>query len=206
MALQAIDLFNRLAEMEGGAFADWEEEQIRVRVGHLNGALRRSWRTESPRFAFPFTVAADDVAVTDGVIPANLLGDATWGAFFSEDPRPVGNSARVVEVWTDHEGVHLKDESLGSVFAFYRNAVPQLTYEEGGTYVTPANIPDALLDIVPLDALCALYVGMQQWDGLRALKSIYGQPDELRVKLGLAVKKSRLPWEGHAVALSFAPV
>lgn len=178
------------------------EARVKALVAHLNGALRRAWFTESPRSMYPFTVGSGTVTVTDGLIAANLLGAGTCYALFSEDPRTVNSCARVIDSWSDHEGVHLKNESLGSVYAFYRNAVPVITYEVGGAYTSPNDIPEVLQDIVPMDAVAAMYVGMQAWDALNALKAVYGQPAEERAKLGAALLKSRMPWTGHCQVLA----
>lgn len=202
MALTGKNLLDRLAEMEGTAFSSWDEAQIAIRVAHINGGLRWAWKDDDPKFAFPFTVGSGTVAVTSGAIAASLLGDGTWCSLFSADPRPAGTSYYKVYATVSQSGVH-PTTSEASVFAFYRNTVPQLTYVAESDYSDPDDIPDALLDIVALRALSGLYVGMQQWDALKGLKGVYGEPQDARdaLKIGL-LATSQLPWAQHAIVIA----
>lgn len=202
MALTGKNLLDRLAQMEGSAFSSWTEAQKAIRVAHINGGLRWAWKDDDPKFAFPFTVGSGTVAVTSGAIAASLLGDGTWCSLFSVDPRPAGTSYYRVYASVSQSGVHPTTEET-SVFAFYRNAVPQLTYAEGDTYSTPNTIPSALLDIVALRALSTMFASKQEWDNLRGLKSVYGEPQDARdaLKCGL-LNGSGMPWAQHAIVLT----
>jgi hypothetical protein len=202
MALTGKNLLDRLAEMEGTAFASWSEAQIAIRVAHTNGALRWAWKDDDPLFAYPFSVASGTVAVTSGAIAANLLGEGTWCSLFSADPRPANAEYRKIYATVSQSGVH-PVTSETSVYAFYRAAVPQLTYAAASTYATPNDIPSILLDIVALRALSGLYVGMQQWDALRALKSVYGEPQDARDSLkNSLLNTAALPWAQHGLAIA----
>jgi hypothetical protein len=201
MALTFRNLLDRLAEMEGTAFASWSEAQKAVRVAHVNAALRWAWKTDDPLFAFPWSVTSNaSVTVTSGAIPASSLGDGTWCSWWESDPRAAGATRAPVEAVVSQSGVH-PTKTLSTVFAFYRTAAPAGTYAAAGTYATPSNIPDALLDMVSLKALYLLYVGMQDWEAVNALKASYGDPGRAREDLVCALRTSGLVWDGYALAL-----
>lgn len=203
MALTARNLLDRLAQMEGTDFTLWTEAKIAQRVAMINSALRWAWKTEQPKFAWPFTVSSGTVTVTDGLIDPTDLGDGSWCSLWSADPRSSSayNVARPIEARVSEDGVH-PNEDIGSVFAFYRNAVPQLTYVNGDSYANPSNIPDALGDIVPLRALSSLLVALKQWESVNALKATYGEPNDERDTLRSGISNSSLAWGTHALVLS----
>lgn len=203
MALTYKQLLDRLAEMEGKVFADWSEAQKAQRVPLLNEALRWAWKTNDRMMAFPFTVATGTITVVSGIVPKASLGDATWCSLWSEDPRAASSrfTARKIYATTSHEGpAPVTEES--SVFAFYRKVVPAGTYASGGNYATPADIPDELLDMVPLRALSSLFVALQQFDALNALKAVYGDPRDTKEGLVAGVLNSDLIWNNHVLALA----
>lgn len=203
MALTFRTLLNRLAEMEGKSFDVYTSDQLKVRVAHLNAALRWAWKTDQPKFAFPFTVTSATVTVTSGKIDPDDLGEGTWGSFFTADPRPAGATACQVNVQVADDGVYPIDATT-TVFAFYRFATPQGTYAEGGEYATPSNIPAQVLDMVAVKALSTLFVSMQQWDAVNALKASYEDPKEQKEALMAALLNSGMSWQRNGVAMSLA--
>jgi hypothetical protein len=203
MALTFRNLLDRLAEMEGTAFASWDESQKRVRVAHVNEALRWAWKTEDRMFAFPFTVDTDTVTPTAGLIDPSDLGDGTWCSVWESDPQAPDAVRCPLEAHVSHEGVRL-NRSVSSVFAFFRMPVPQGTYVSESAYASPNDIPDDLLDMVALKALYSLYIGMQQWEAVNALSKSYGSPEKAKGDLVEGLRNSGLVWEGNTIAFTSA--
>lgn len=196
------DILDRLCEMEGSDFDNMSEAQKKLRVGHVNAALRWAWRTDDPLFAFPFTVTTATVNVTAGLVALASLGEGTWCSLWTADPRPASSSstARPVQARVSQTGAHPLTEET-SVFAFYRSAVPQGTYAPAGAYATPASLSENLLEIVALKALHALFVSLKQWEALAGLRASYDDPRTMKDSLAAALQNSGLVWQQHALAL-----
>lgn len=201
MAIAFVTLLKRLSELEN---QDWEDVSLpaakrKQYVSALNQALRWVWRDDNPRFAFPFSVSSDTVTVTDGAIALSDLGDGTWCSLWSTDPRPANSGARPIHATVGLDAVHPVTAET-SVFAFFRTAVPQATYATDATYDTP-EVPDILQDILPLKAMHMRLLSLREWDGLKAMASILGEPDRIRDKWRAGLQNSNICWREHALAL-----
>ncbi len=196
------DFLNRLAEMEGTVFSEWSEAMKRVRVGHMNSALRWGCHAKDPQFMLPCMVNSATVTVTNGLIAAADVGNRCC-SLWESDPRPAGATRRAVSAYVSQQGVH-PERSYSSVFAFYEIATPQGTYEADSEYALPSGIPDELLDMVALKALYLLNVGVQQWDAVNALQKSYGDPEKERDALVIGLRSSGLIWDGNTIALTQA--
>lgn len=95
----------------------------------LTSASKRVWEQPAGQgWMWPWTVLKNSaVTLTAGAVAISALDYPRWVSMWSADPRGSSATGRYVPCYVDGDGIHPKDDSLGTYFVFYIPRPPEFS-------------------------------------------------------------------------------